>query len=275
MKDFVEAAVEAARAAGEVLAAGFGRRHEVERKGPINYVTEVDRDSEDIITRILLGRFPHHAVLGEEEGAGGEGTAEYRWIVDPLDGTTNFVHGFERLAVSIALERAGELVVGVVYAPLLDELYVAERGGGASLLKDAAGGGLAGGAHRLAVSSTEQLLGALLASGFPYEPQPGTDNRPETLAVLERARDFRRFGSASLDLADVARGRFDGYWEGSLGAWDIAAGVLLVEEAGGRVTGRRGEPFAVERGYVVATNGRIHGELLEVLRTVDAAPTGW
>ncbi|HHW13940.1 MAG TPA: inositol monophosphatase [Firmicutes bacterium] len=268
MKEFVEVAVEAARAAGEVLAHGFGSRREVEHKGPIDFVTEVDRESEEVIARLLLGRFPHHAMLGEEGGAGGEGTAAYRWIVDPLDGTTNFVHGFERFAVSIALERAGELVVGVVYAPLLDELYVAERGGGAFLLKDAAGGGLPGGTHRLAVSSTAQLLGALLASGFPYEPQPGTDNRPETLAVLERTRDFRRFGSASLDLADVARGRFDGYWEGSLGAWDVAAGVLLVEEAGGRVTGRRGEPLALERGYVVATNGRIHEELLEVLRAV-------
>ncbi|MDI6871951.1 MAG: inositol monophosphatase family protein [Bacillota bacterium] len=265
MKEFVEAAVEAARAAGEVLAAGFGQRPEVERKGPINFVTEVDRESEEVICRLLRGRFPHHAILAEERGADRDSAAEYRWIVDPLDGTTNFIHGFERFAVSIALEHTGERVVGVVYAPLLDELYVAERGGGAFLLRDAPRGPLAGGAHRLSVSSTGRLLGALLATGFPYEPGPETSNQEETVAVLKRARDFRRFGSAALDLADVARGRFDGYWEGSMGAWDITAGALLVEEAGGRVTGRRGERFDPEGGYIVATNGLIHEELLSVL----------
>lgn len=271
MKNLMEAAIEAARAAGEVLAVGFGRRHEVERKGPINFVTEVDRDSEEVICRILVGRFPHHAILGEEQGAAGGEASDYRWIIDPLDGTTNFIHGFERFAVSIALERAGQRVVGVVYAPLLDELYVAERGGGAFLLKDGPGGGLPGGAHRLAVSNRDKLLGGLLATGFPYEPTPETSNREQVVAVLRRARDIRRFGSAALDLADVARGRFDGYWEGSLGAWDIAAGVLLVEEAGGRVTGRDGGPFTLDSGYVVATNGLIHEELLAALRSVEVS----
>jgi myo-inositol-1(or 4)-monophosphatase len=265
MKDLVEAAVEAARAAGEVLVNGFGRYHAVERKGPINFVTEVDRESEEVICRLLGGRFPHHDFLAEERGARGERASGYRWIIDPLDGTTNFVRGLERFAVSIGLEHAGERIVGVVYAPLLDELNVAERGGGAFLLKEAPGGGLSGGAHRLTVSGTEQLLGALVATGFPYEPAPDTSNREEVAAVLGRARDFRRFGSAALDLADVARGRFDGYWEGSLGAWDVAAGVLLVEEAGGRVTGRDGGPFVLAEGYVVATNGLIHEELLSVL----------
>ncbi len=265
MKDLVEAAVEAARAAGEVLVNGFGRHHEVERKGPINFVTEVDRESEEVICRLISGRFPQYAILAEERGAGGDRAGGYRWIIDPLDGTTNFIHGFERFAVSICLEHAGERIVGVVYAPLLDELYVAERGGGAFLLKDAAGGGLSGGSHRLAVSGTDQLLGALLATGFPYEPRPDTSNQEEVTAVLGRARDFRRFGSAALDLADVARGRFDGYWEGWMGAWDVAAGALLVEEAGGRVTGRDGERLLPEEGYVVATNGLIHGELLSVL----------
>jgi myo-inositol-1(or 4)-monophosphatase len=182
--------------------------------------------------------------------------------VDPLDGTTNFIHGFERVAVSIALERAGALVAGVVYAPLLNELYVAEAGAGAFLtLGDAP-------AVRLQVSTTPQLLGALLATGFPYEPDPSRRNVAEAAAVLEQARDLRRLGSAALDLCDVARGRYDGYFEGDIHAWDIAAGALLVTEAGGRVTARNGGPLRLEEGYVLATNGRIHEALREVLAKI-------
>jgi myo-inositol-1(or 4)-monophosphatase len=264
MKEFVQAAVEAAREAGEILAGRFGGQLEVERKGPINYVTEVDRNAEEAIRDCLRGRFPHHAILGEESG-GTEGAAEYRWVIDPLDGTTNYVHGLDWFAVSIALERAGELVVGAIYAPLLDELYLAELGGGAYLIRDGSGRGLAGGSHRLAVSDADRLLGALVATGFPYEPTAGRDNRAEALAALGVARDFRRFGSASLDLAAVARGRFDAYWEWQIHPWDIAAGVLLVTEAGGRVSGSGGAPFRLEEGYVLATNGHLHDELATVL----------
>lgn len=266
MKEFVGAAVEAAREAGEVLAAGFGQRHQVERKGPIDYVTEVDREAEEVLRRYLGGRFPHHAILGEEGGAGGAADAEYRWIIDPVDGTTNFVHGLERFCVSVALERAGEVVVGVIYAPLLDELYIAERGGGAYLLKDAPRGNLAGGAHRLSVSTQDCLLGALLATGFPYDPREWATNLQEVEAVLRQVRDIRRLGSAALDLADVARGRLDGYFEGAVHAWDIAAGALLVEEAGGRVTGLSGGPLRFEERYLVCTNGRLHDELLLALK---------
>lgn len=266
MREFVAAAVEAAKEAGEVLAGSFGRHLEVERKGPINFVTEVDRGAEEVLRRFLGGRFPHHAILGEEEGAGGAADAVYRWLIDPLDGTTNYVHGFERFAVSLALEREGELVLGVIYAPLLDELYLAERGGGAFLIKDQAGGGLSGGTHRLSVSTTGELLGALVTTGFPYEPGPGTTNLGEAVAVLRRAWDFRRLGSAALDLADVARGRLDGYWEGLIWAWDIAAGAVLVAEAGGQVTGRDGGLLRLEERFIVATNGRLHGELLAALK---------
>ncbi|MGE5507029.1 MAG: inositol monophosphatase family protein [Chitinophagales bacterium] len=262
MKEFVSVAVDAARRAGELVRERFGAAHEIERKGATDFVTEADRSSEALIRGLLAAEFPGHAILGEEEGAAGPLVAGYRWIIDPLDGTTNFIHGFERVAVSIALERAGELAVGVVYSPLLDELYVAEAGSGAFLTRGDAP------PERLRVSTTPELLGALLATGFPYEPDPDRRNVAEAVAVLEEARDLRRLGSAALDLCDVARGRYDGYFEHDIHAWDVAAGALMVVEAGGRVTARDGGRFRVEDGYCLATNGRIHDALLQLFARI-------
>ena len=254
-------AIEVARAAGDLLRGGLlAPRHITFKGSPTNLVTEMDARAEALIVDRLLGAFPGDAILAEERGAQ-PGRSGRRWIIDPVDGTTNYAHGLPAYAVSIALEVDGRVALGIVYDPSHDELYVAERGGGA-LCND----------RPLAVSRTTTLDASLLTTGFPYDIRVNPDNNLKEYAVFAtRSRAVRRFGSAVLDLAWVARGRYDGFWELRLGSWDVAAGALLVEEAGGRVTGLTGAPLDLEAPTLLATNSLIHDEMLAVLKDVRGA----
>ena len=251
-------AVDAAHAAGVLLRDALADPRQVSFKGaPTNLVTEMDARAEQLVSDRLRAAFPDDAMLGEEGGTR-PGTSGRRWIVDPLDGTTNYAHGLPMFAVSIALEVAGAVMLGVVYDPTRDELFVAERGRGAWL-----------GDRRLRVSSAATLNESLLSTGFPYDVRDREDNNlREFAAFTVRAQGVRRMGSAVIYLAYVAAGRTDGYWELRIGPWDVAAGALLVEEAGGRVTNLTGGPVDLDRPAVVASNGRIHEEMLQVLKDV-------
>jgi len=251
-------AIDAARAAGHLLRDELHGSRTIATKGsPTNLVTEMDARAEALIVGQLREAFPGDGVLAEEAG-GRSGASGRRWIVDPLDGTTNYAHGLPVYAVAIALEAAGQVVLGVAYDPSHDELYVAERGRGASL-----------NGRPLRVSARGRLDESLLATGFPYDIRETADtNLPEYAAFSRRARAVRRLGSAVLDFAWVAAGRFDGYWELRLGPWDVAAGSLLVEEAGGRVTDLTGGRLDLAAPAVVASNGAIHDAMLAVLKEV-------
>lgn len=251
-------AVDAAQAAGRLLRSKlFGPRRIAYKGSPTNLVTEMDARAEVLILERLRAAFPDDAILSEEAGtlAGRSGR---RWLVDPLDGTTNYAHGLPLFAVSIALEVDKEVRLGVIYDPNLDELFVAERGGGA-FVNDTA----------LAVSTTATLDESLLATGFPYDIRESMENNLAQYAALSlRSRGVRRLGSAVLYLSYVAAGRMDGYWELRLAPWDVAAGSLLVEEAGGRVTNLAGGRLDLDAPAVVASNARIHDAMLAVLGEV-------
>lgn len=251
-------AIETARRAGALLRAEAGKRRQISFKGaPTNLVTEMDRRAEALIIEALRAEFPEHAILSEERGTLG-GPSSHRWIVDPLDGTTNYAHGIRVFAVSIALEVDGVTRLGVAYDPTLDECFVAVRAGGAWLNGD-----------RLSVSETSTLNESLLATGFPYGIRElPRNNLAEFEAFSLRCQGVRRMGSAVLYFCYVAAGRLDGYWELRLGPWDAAAGALMVEEAGGRITNLEGGPLDRDKPAVVASNGRIHDEMLRVLKEV-------
>ena len=254
-------AVDAARAAGQLLHREHPGTRQVSYKGTVtNLVTEMDGRAEALVVDTLLGHFPDDGILGEE-GSARAGRSGRRWIIDPLDGTTNYAHGLPIYSVGIGLEQDGAIVLGVVYDPSRDELFVGERGGGATLNDT-----------RLAVSATPTLDTSLLVTGFPYDIRTNPDNNlREYTAFSTRARAVRRLGSALIDLAYIAAGRMDGFWELSLSPWDVAAGGILVEEAGGRVTDLRGAPLDVNKPRLVATNGRIHDEVLAVLKEIRPA----
>lgn len=255
MTDYLQVAVEAARRAAAIQLDYLGRARVDTKSGFNDLVTEADRLCEQAIRETLLTAFPHHGFVGEEGGRNPSATSDFRWYVDPIDGTTNYAHGVPVFAVSIGLEDPDGLRVGVIYAPALDEMYTAERAKGAFL-----------NGKPIRVSRQTRLEESLLATGFPY--RIGTDeprNLGEFRHATVRSRGVRRLGSAAIDLAWVAAGRLDGYWELELNAWDVAAGVLLVSEAGGRVTRMSGEPFALEDTDLAVSNGLIHGEMLEVL----------
>jgi myo-inositol-1(or 4)-monophosphatase len=254
-------AIEVARAAGDLLRGELRAPRHITFKGsPTNLVTEMDARAEGLIVDRLLGAFPGDAILAEERGAR-PGRSGRRWIIDPVDGTTNYAHGLPAYAVSIALEVDGRVALGVVYDPSHDELYVAERGAGA-VCND----------RPLAVSRTTTLDASLLTTGFPYDIRVNPDNNLKEYAVFAtRSRAVRRFGSAVLDLAWVAGGRYDGFWELRLGPWDVAAGALLVEEAGGRVTGLTGAPLDLTAPTLLATNGLIHDAMLAILKDIRGA----
>jgi myo-inositol-1(or 4)-monophosphatase len=253
---FLPVAVEAARAAGRLLREEIGSARRIRRKrSVIDLVTEMDQRAEALIVERLRGVFPDHAVLAEESGATA-GRSEYRWLIDPLDGTTNYAHGLPIFAVSIALERAGAVELGVAYDPSREECFVAERGRGARL-----------NGEPIRVSTVEVLDEALLVTGFPYDIRTTLEtNLPEYGALSLRAQAVRRLGSAVLDLCYVACGRLDGFWELTLGPWDMAAGGLMVQEAGGRVTDVSGGAWCLDGPGVLASNGLIHGAILEGLR---------
>ena len=251
-------AVDAARTAGRLLRDELAGARRIAYKGaPTNLVTEMDQRAEAEILGRLRGAFPEDAILSEESGASA-GRSGRRWIVDPLDGTTNYAHGLPLFGVSIALEAGRRITLGVVYDPSRDELFVAERGGGATLNE-----------APIRVSTTATLDESLLVTGFPYNIRETRDtNLPEYAAFSVRARAVRRLGSAVLDLAWVACGRFDAFWELRLGAWDVAAGSVLVEEAGGLVTGIDGGPLDVDAPTLIASNGIVHHDVLRVLKEV-------
>jgi myo-inositol-1(or 4)-monophosphatase len=251
-----EVAIMAAQAAGRLIREGFGEAQLAQfKRNAIDLVTETDRQAEALIVSILQREFPEYGILSEE-GSSLLGGAQESWIIDPLDGTTNYTHGYPLVAVSIALTRQDEILLGVVYNPLADELFVAEKGRGATLND-----------RPICVSSTSSLANSLLASGFPYDAwESDRDNTREWREFLKRVTSLRSDGSAALDLCQVACGRLDGYWELDLDPWDMAAGSLIVQEAGGRVTDVRGEPFSPYRRSIVASNGHIHRDMLEVLQ---------
>ena len=256
--EFVSAIEAIAREAGELLMGYFARRVPIEYKGDVDLVTEADRASEALIMDRIQARFPRHDVLGEE-GARRETGSDYKWYVDPLDGTTNFAHGFPVFCISMGLEHKGQLIAGVVYDPARGEMFSAEKGSGAYLNQ-----------RRMQVSKTTNLPESLLATGFPSHKRHKNPNIRFYHQITLRTHGVRRAGSAALDLACVASGRFDGFWEFNLNPWDLAAGVLLVEEAGGQVTGFFGQPFRLADRDVVASNGLIHADLLREFKEIFA-----
>jgi myo-inositol-1(or 4)-monophosphatase len=266
-RELVEFVRGVAARAGALLSEGAFVAHAADAKQNANdLVTEYDRRAEALIVGAIAERFPGDRVVAEEGGARGPAGGR-RWLIDPLDGTTNFSHGLPFFCTSIAVEIDGELAAGVVEAPALGWSFAAERGAGAWL--SARGGA---GATRLAVSGTAALSRALLATGFPTDNATDARNNFEQFVHLYKCtQGVRRVGAAALDLAMTAAGWFDGYWEMKLKPWDLAAGALLVTEAGGRVSAWDGGPFAVDAGEIVATNGRIHDELVHALGDVPRA----
>lgn len=245
-----------AREAGMLLRAGWGHVDRVEYKGEVNLVTDYDRRAEALITAALRKEFPDHHIHAEEQGDIGLEDSPYTWLVDPLDGTTNFAHGFPAFAVSIGLVHRGEGLVGAIYDPIRDELFTAGAGCGAHLNK-----------NPINVSQVDTLGQALLATGFAYDREWAADNNlPYLDKFLRHSQGIRRAGAAALDLAYVACGRLDGHWEMRLLPWDVAAGILIVTEAGGRVTDFRGNHELDHCGReIVASNGRIHSAMLQIL----------
>lgn len=258
---FLASAVEAVRIGGKVLQAHHGRRPTgIDDKGLHDFVTDVDRASQRAIVEFLRRRHPQHSILAEEDEVH-TGSEPYRWIIDPLDGTTNFIHGYPCYAVSVGVWRGNEPVAGAVLDPVRPELFHAERGGGA-WMEDASGE-----RRRIHVSDAAGLDGALLVTGFPFRRLDRLEEYLRSFReLLARSCGVRRDGSAALDLCYVAAGRLDGFWERGLSAWDLAAGAILMEEAGGVITDYRGKDGYLESGDVVAAGPEVHGELLEVLR---------
>lgn len=244
--------------AGEVLLKHFGKIEKFDRKSDIDLVTAADREAEELIKRIIGAAHPGHEILAEESGLskGGIGSGGIRWLVDPVDGTTNFAHGFPIFAVSIAVEKDGEIIQAGVYNPVMKEMFLAEKGGGARLND-----------RSIQVSKIDSLRDSLIISGFPY------DRRERVLHYLKawelmlcKAQGMLRLGSAALDLCYVAAGRAEAFWEESLQPWDTAAGLLILEEAGGKVTNFSDQRFNPYMNQVLGTNGLVHEAVLEVLR---------
>lgn len=248
--------IQTARDAGRILAERMGRTLEISNKGDIDLVTESDLASEKLIIERIKSHYPRHAILAEESGEAVmvENSSEWKWIIDPLDGTTNYAHGYPCFCVSIGVERAGRIELGVVYDPLRDEVFAAERGQGATLNE-----------RRIRVSSIEELNRAMLCTGFPYDVRERPHFARHFTNFTMQAQAVRRDGSAALDLAYVAAGRFDGFWEDGLSPWDVAAGSLLVEEAGGRVSNFGGLPLNIYSPQVLVSNGAIHEAMMIVL----------
>jgi len=248
--DFVPVASEIAREAGALLMGYFRQRVKVEYKGEVDLVTVADRQSEALILERIRARWPNHDVIGEE-GARVESGSDYRWYVDPLDGTTNFAHAFPVFCVSLALEHKGQRIAGVIYDPTRDELFAAEQGSGAYL-----------NGEKIHVSKISNLAECLVATGFPSHKRHQNPNIFFYHQITLRTHGVRRAGSAALDLCCVACGRFDAFWEFNLNPWDTAAGVLIVEEAGGRVSDFKGGPFRIDSRETLASNGLVHQALL-------------
>ena len=265
---YLATAIEAARIAGAIQRGYFRQPLLIQKKGLIDLVTAADFEVEDAFRRLIAERHPGHTVLGEERNTGnGPSGGRHRWIIDPVDGTTNFAHGLAFFCVSIALEIDGRVELGVVYDPMADELFTAERGEGARL-----------NGEPLRVSTCRDVVDSLLCTGFPYSACTDAIVRAELMAVFDeflgRTRGVRRLGSAALDLCYVAAGRFDGFWEADLHAWDMAAGALMIEAAGGVVTRYDGGPYSPFGRQIVASNGLLHPELMAILAPRSVASSG-
>lgn len=250
-------AIQVARDAGNLLVQRLGAA-QITNKGDIDLVTEADIAAEELIIDRIRSHYPLHGILAEESGEAvqqGTSRSEWKWIIDPLDGTTNYAHGYPCFCVSIAVEHAGSLEIGVVYDPMRDEMFAAERGQGATLNE-----------RRIRVSNVEGLNNAMMCTGFPYDVRTRPDFARDFTNFTLHAQAVRRDGSAALDLAYIACGRFDGFWEDGLNPWDVAAGAILISEAGGRITNYENEPLNIYTKKVVASNGRVHEAMLRLLR---------
>jgi myo-inositol-1(or 4)-monophosphatase len=254
MDRVLEFAVELALESGRIQKKRFAEAHSIQHKGEINIVTDVDMECQERILNLISMRYPDDDVISEEKDNLFEGEKN-RWIIDPIDGTTNYAHGYPFFCTSIAYEVEGDVACGVVYNPIFDELFFARKGKGTYL-----------NGQRLTVSATSHMKQSLLVTGFPYDLNSSNHNNIDHfVAFLYEAQAVRRDGSAALNLAYVAAGRFDGFWELKLNPWDTAAGLLIVQEAGGKVTDFDGEPFDIYKGQLVASNGQIHADMLRVL----------
>ncbi len=250
-------AIEAAKKAGAFLKQNVGKIRDIQLKEgqERNLVTEIDKKSEKLIIEMIKRHYPQHEILAEESGHEKK-KSDYRWIIDPLDGTTNFTHGLPIFCVTIALEHKGKIICGTIYDPNLDELFAAERGKGAHL-----------NGKRIKVSKTSSLAKSLLVTGFPYNIVENPHHAVEHFVdFLMKGQAVRRMGSAAIDLAYVAAGRYDGFWEVALNPWDMAAGALIVEEAGGTLSDFAGKPFSIYEKEIVASNTKVHDEMIEVLQ---------
>lgn len=255
MESFEQVAIGAAKKAGLLLKSRLGQKRRVKYKGPVNLVTEMDLLAEKVIVSEIREHWPDHSVLAEEK-TDLRGDSPYRWVIDPLDGTTNYAHGFPVFSVSIALQKEENVILGVVYDPTRDELFVGKKGEGARL-----------NGRKIHVSSTPKLSECLLATGFPYDlRENAADNFDHFRNFALHAHAVRRAGSAALDLCYVAAGRFDGFWEMRLGPWDMAAGTLMVREAGGKTSDFWGNPLGLDGRHVLASNGKIHREMIRLLK---------
>lgn len=259
MSEYLDTAIHAAREAGKLQIRMRQNDLEIEKKGDVNLVTQADRDSEALIRKIIFEKFPDHSFIAEE-GTESHQKSKYLWIVDPLDGTTNYAHSFPVWCVSICLLENLKPIVGCVYNPNLDELFTAEKGRGSYLNN-----------KKIAKSKTSKLSDSLLATGFPYDIRESSGTNLREFARFSlAAQAIRRAGSAALDLSYVACGRFDGFWEFKLSPWDIAAASLMASESGCRLSNWTGGPFDIFSGEVLATNGLIHDEMIAVLKDVRA-----
>lgn len=257
----LNAAWRAAHSAGEIVRNKWQQPRSIDYKGPIDLVTSVDREAERSIVEVLRQDFPEHAILAEEETEITGDANDYRWIIDPLDGTTNFAHSYPQVSISLALEFRSEIILGLVYDPLRRECFRAVKGQGATL----------NGAS-IRISAVAELDKALLGTGFPYDRRENADFYLTFFrAFLTRCQGIRRTGSAALDLCYVASGRLDGFWELKLKPWDIAAGALIVAEAGGSLSDFSGKDFSIWGNETLASNGIIHSEMMQVLDAVQSS----
>ena len=254
MDELQKVALEAALQAGKILKDNIGKSFSVSYKSDKNLVTDIDKLAENAILGIIKERFPDHSILTEEKGEESR-SSSFKWIIDPLDGTTNYAHGFRIFCVSIGIEKDGEIISGVVYDPANEEIFTANKNGGAYLNN-----------IRISVSSVSSMADSLLATGFPYDIKKNPNNNFDNFRNFAlSAQAIRRAGSAALDLCFVACGRFDGFWESGLNPWDVAAGSLIVSEAGGLVSDFRGKDFSVYKKETLASNGKIHLDMAEIL----------
>ena len=255
MEPNLEFIIDLSKEAGEILMEGYGKKHIVEYKGPIDLVTEIDKKSEELVVSRILSEFPGHLVIAEEGGLTA-GKKEHKWYIDPVDGTSNYAKGFPMFCVSIAYAYKGEIKLAAVYDPLRTECFTAERGKGAFL-----------NGEEIHVAETYELIDSMLVTGFPYDMEKKNNNVDEFIHMIHKAQTVRRLGSAVLDQVYVACGRLDGYWEVGISAWDIAAGTLIIEEAGGVVTRMNGDPDYMSPPFdIVAANPVLHPKILAELK---------